>query len=182
MIPESPLNKTKWYHSRRIMGGGGGGGGGGVSSRTKSFWVDFWKMPISNHRHGTWNSLVLHWNPSIKATQGGGLSKRWPVMKGKINIICKELDHFVTDDFLQIQPQFPGACNIETVETTIISCSPVHTSVPPLRIVATEVWALSHRMTGHRRYRLSQGWGSLTVHKNGPHFATLVSHSWPYHL
>ena len=34
--------------------------------------------------------LEIQWNPSIKATQDGGLSKEVAFMRGKINMICKE--------------------------------------------------------------------------------------------
>ena len=34
--------------------------------------------------------LEIQWNPSIKATQDGGLSKEVAFMMGKINMICKE--------------------------------------------------------------------------------------------
>ena len=34
--------------------------------------------------------LEIQWNPSIKATQDGGLSKEVAFMRGKINMIWKE--------------------------------------------------------------------------------------------
>ena len=34
--------------------------------------------------------MEMQWNPSIKATQDGGLSKEVAFMRGKINMICKE--------------------------------------------------------------------------------------------
>ena len=34
--------------------------------------------------------MEMQWNPSIKATQDGGLSTEVAFMRGKINMICKE--------------------------------------------------------------------------------------------